>query len=292
MNLNWNYENPTQPMIHGRNLSQTSGSIIGKALLYFYGTTLTSGGTTGVSGPTTDTIKMYDLTRATPTSIYDNQTTGAVVHPNVIYKAWGDPDSTRAYFVGCSLEILLQVPLAINWNYFYVSLSNDIPALTWSAEFDRSTTFEIQRSYDGSNFSIINTVPSEAGRTEYKFNDDLVNANALVVYYRIKATQISGEEKYTQVKTIRFNNKPGTILMAPNPFTNNFIINYTTGERETITIKMFNGSGQLKLMKNVIVNNGNNSINITEAARFANGIYVLQVSGVNNKISTIKVIKH
>ena len=54
---------------------------------------------------------------------------------------------------------------------------------------------------------------------------------------------------------------------------------------------MFNSSGQLKLMKNITVNNGNNRINMTEAARFASGIYVIHVSKGYNIISSGTIIK-
>jgi len=292
INLNWNYENSTQPMIHGRNFTQTGGSLTGHALMYFYGTTTQSGAltVTGTSGVTTDTIKMNDLSRVNTTVFYDPPQAGTV-YPNAIYNAWGVPDSTRAYFVGCSVEISLEIPLAISWNYFYVTLNDNIPELTWSAEFDRNTTFEIQRSYDGTNFSAIKILPSEAGRSEYKFNDNLVNNQAPVAYYRIKATQISGEEKYTQIRMVRFSSKPGAIYMAPNPFTSNFIINYQATEKEMITIRMFNVSGQQQLVKNVAVNSGINSINITEAAQVPKGIYIIQVSNGYKMISSGKIVK-
>jgi hypothetical protein len=290
--VNWNFDNPTQAMIHGKNYTQSgAGTLTGKGWLYFYGTTSQTGGVTGTAGVTTDTLKMYDISRINTSVFYDPPPPGGTVYPNAIYNAWGVPDSTRAYFVGCSVEIIMEVPLAISWNYFFVTLDNNIPELTWSAEFDRSTTFEIQRSYDGTNFSAIKVLPSELGRSDYKFDDELINSQAPVAYYRIKATQLSGEEKYTQIRMVRFSNKPGAIYMAPNPFTNNFIISYQAAEKEMLTIRIFNVSGQQKLVKNVSVNNGINNINITEAAQFAKGIYVIQVCSRNNIISSSKIIK-
>ena len=66
---------------------------------------------------------------------------------------------------------------------------------------------------------------------------------------------LNGEEKYSLVRVVRFGNNPMVSMQTvPNPFVNNFIINYTAAERETITIRMFNVNGQQMLMKNVIVN--------------------------------------
>ena len=278
------------PMIHGRDLIHTGGTITGKGYLYFYGsTTKSGGGITGAPGVTSDTLKMNDISRGSITQFYDAQT--PTVYPNAIYEVWGVPDSTRVYNVACSIEIVLEVPLAINWNSFIVDLTDNIPVLNWSAEFGSGVVFEIQRSYDGRNFSAIKELPYETGQSEYEYKDRMVNTQAPIVYYRIKATEISGIEKYTQTRTVKFSNKPGSIYTAPNPFTNNFVINYKAAEKETITIRMFNVSGQQMLVKNVTVNNGNNNINITEAAQLAKGIYVIQVSKGYTMISSGKIIK-
>ena len=282
----------TTPMIHGRSyFHSTGGTMTGPALLYFYGTTSITGGTIGVPGVTTDTIKMYDVTRTQPTQIMDVQS-GGIRYPNYIYNAWGVPDSNKVYLLGCSIEIILESPLPIKWNYFLVNLFNNVPVLTWSAEYERGTTFEIQRSYNGSSFHGLKDVPSDFGRSEYKYDDLLVNNQVPVVFYRIKATQLNGEVKYSPTRIVRFNSKKGVFInTVPNPFTNSFIINYNAVEKETITVRMFNVSGQQKLAKAFIVNSGNNSINITEAAKLANGLYVIQVSNGDNIISTSKIIK-
>jgi len=282
----------TTPMIHGRNYTHsTGGTMTGPCLLYFYGTTTMTGGTIGVPGVTADTIKMYDVTRTTPPNIFDVQS-GGTRHPNFIYNAWGVPDSNKVYLLGCSIEVILESPLPIKWNYFFVNLADKIPALTWSAEFSRGTVFNIQRSYDGTNYHTIEYMPSESGRSEYSYNDQLVNTNAPLVYYRIKAKELDGEEKYSPVRVVRFGNNPTVSLQtAPNPFTNSFMINYHAAEKETITIRMLNVSGQQKLTKTATVNNGDNRINITEAASLAKGVYIIQVSNGNNKISSAKVVK-
>lgn len=283
----------TTPMIHGRNYTHSGvGTMTGPALLYFYGTTTMTGGTMGVDVATADTIKMYDITRTTPPNIFDVQS-GGIRHPNVIYNAWGIPDSTRNYLLGCSIEVILETPLPIKWNYFRVNLSNNnIPALSWSAEYDRGTTFEIQRSYNGSSFHAIKDVQSEIGRSEYKYDDMLVNNQVPVVFYRIKAKQLNGEILYSPIRIVRFNSKKGVFInTVPNPFQNTFTINYNAVEKEMILVRIFNVSGQQKLAKSVLVSSGNNSINITEAANFANGLYVVQVTSGDNIISISKIIK-
>ncbi len=281
----------TTPMIQARNFTQTGGSITGPCLMYFEGPTSVSGGTIGILGATTDTIKVYDITRTNPPNIFDVQAANTV-RPNVIYNAWGVPDPTRNYLLGCSIEVILETPLPIKWNYFHVNLSNNIPALTWSADYKRGTTFEIQRSYNGTSFHAIKDVQSEIGRSEYKYNDVLVNNQVPVVFYRIKATELGGAVTYSPIRIVRFNSKKGVFInTVPNPFKNSFTINYNAVDKEMITVRLFNVSGQQKLAKSVMVSSGNNSIDITEAANFANGLYVIQISNADNIISTSKIIK-
>lgn len=283
----------TPPITHGRNflLSGTTAQMIGPARLYFYGTTSQTGGTIGVSGVTADTIKMYDITRTQPTQIFDVQS-GGTRYPNVIYNAWGAPDSLRNYLFGCSFEIFQEIPLAITWNYFYVNLSNNIPVLNWAADYEPGTVFEIQRSYDGVHFQPIKNVAAENGRSEYFYDDRLVNTHSAVVYYRIKAIGLNGAAKYSEIRTVRFRNDQGILIYtSPNPFTSNFTIDFIATEKEMITIRMFNINGQQNLAKTVMVNKGNNIINITEAARLASGVYVMQVSNEHTILSTNKIIK-
>ena len=277
-------------IIHGRSLNHTGGTVTGSGYLYFYGSTIQTGGTTGAAGVTTDTLKMNDITRVNTTIFYDAQ--APTVYSNAIYNAWGVPDSVRGYVTGCSPEIILaEVPLAINWNSFEVNLNNNIPLLNWSAEFVQGTVFEIQRSYDGRNFSTIHDMPYEVSQSAYEYKDRMVNTQAPIVYYRIMSVEIGGVEKYTQTRIVKFNYKQGSIHTVPNPFTNNFIINYRSAGRGAITIRMFNVSGQQMLIKNVVVNDGDNNINITEAAQLAKGIYVVQVSKGSHMISSGKIIK-
>jgi hypothetical protein len=285
------------PIIQGTNFLQSGNGINGNGILtgsgnlYFTGTTTQTGGNTGTAGITSDTLKMYDLSRGSTTTFYEGAV-GGIVNSNAIYSAWGTPDPDIVYLVGCSVEIIMEVPLAIKWNYFYVTLNNDIPALSWSAEYDPGTTFEIQRSYDGTNFYNIKAVASEVGRSDYKHDDNTVNTKAPIVYYRIKASEPSGETKYSETRIVRFANKQGAITYtAPNPFTSNFTLTYHAAEKEMLTIRLFNVGGQQKLVKNVMVNNGSNSIRINEAANLASGIYFIQVSSGEKVISSSKIIK-
>jgi hypothetical protein len=187
---------------------------------------------------------------------------------------------------------MMDIPLAVNWNYFEVTLNDNVPNINWSADYQQGTVFEIQRSYDGRNFSKIKIVSSEAGRSTYGYDDIFVNNQQAVAFYRIKSIEVSGAEKFTPVRTVKFNNKGNSLAYtAPNPFKNSFIINYKAAENEMITIRMFNVNGQQKMVKVVSINKGANTITIPDAERFASGIYIIQITNSHNQVSTSKVVK-
>ena len=281
---------PMPPIIHGKSYKQSGGAVTGPALMYFTSTSI-SGGTIGVTGATADTIKMNDTTRASPSTIFDSQAAGTV-RPNVIYNAWGVPDSLRTYLTGCSVEILMEIPLAVNWRSFEVILVNEIPNLIWSAEFDKQTIFEIERSYDGRHFSKIDQVSAIEGKKDYRYNDKSVNTQSRVAYYRINAFELGSDPKYSRIKLVRFDKSVITSMqIVPNPFRNNFNIFYNSAEEGNITIRIFNISGQQKLVRRTAVNKGNNIIDIAEASQLASGMYILQVIDNQNKVSTAKLIK-
>ena len=276
--------------IHGATLNNT-GTITGSGFLYFTGNTSTTNlGTTGVLGITTDTIKIYDVTRTNSSTVYDNQT--GIVYPNTIYKVFTAPDSTSVYLAGCAIELMSEIPLAVNWNYFYLSVSNSIPTLDWSANYDAGTIFEVQRSYNGVDFTTIKTMSTEHSKSQYSCTDAQVDATRGIAYYRIKAIEPTGIEKYSETRTTRFTTKTGiTIQTAPNPFTSDITIHYQSAENGIITIRVLNLVGQQQLIRQVPVQASTNSITLTEAAKLAKGMYVVQVTRDNKLVAAEKIIK-
>jgi hypothetical protein len=199
-------------------------------------------------------------------------------------------------FASCSSQFISLASgvgiLPITWNYFTASLINDIPVLDWSAEHDPGTVYEVQRSYDNTNFVTIATIAAEANKTIYQYQDKKASNNKTVIYYRIKGVEPTGDQKFTQVKIIKnINSKTLSILVSPNPFTSQFTINYQTTTKEQLAIKIYNGIGQLNASKTINVTNGNNQVTIAEAAQFSRGIYVIEISNGTSIISTQKIVK-
>ena len=265
------------------------GTINGKGYYYFTGSTYNSG-TVGISGITSDTIKIYDATRTNAPSVFDAQF--GTVRPNAIFSSFPAPDTTFAYSSCGATYMSMMAVLPVKWNYFYINLSNNTPVISWSSEQEPGVYFEIERSYDGINFSGISLVGSEMAKTNYSYDDRTANAQAALVYYRIKTIELSGTQTFSQTKTIRFSNKQGvTIQTTPNPFTSQFSINYTAEEKGILVIKVYSMTGQLHATKSVSINKGFNSITVTEIASLAKGIYMAQLISHNQLIASEKIVK-
>ena len=268
-----------------------TGTIQGSGYMHFTGTTTTTGmGTTGIAGATTDTLRMYDASRASLATIYDNQS--GIVHPNVLFSQFTELDSNRAYIGGCSMEMVSQIPLAVDWNYFTATVKSQIPVLDWSAKADAGTVFEVQRSYNGREFYSISQVRSEIVVGNYQFNDVSANTKSAVIYYRIMAIDATGEKKYSATRSVKFG-APQSLSMttSPNPFTSNLTLTYQSTEPGVVSIRIFDMNGQQHLIKNVNVNSGSNTIQLTEVARLPKGVYMVQLTGGNKVLNAEKIIK-
>ncbi|MBS1575028.1 MAG: T9SS type A sorting domain-containing protein [Bacteroidetes bacterium] len=286
-------------IINGANAKMKSvtftnyGTFTGSGYLYFTGVT-TGSGSFGVAGITTDTIRVYDVTRSNPSTIFDNQ--WGTVRPNVKYAVFAAPDTTNSILASCSSQYASSLSgisiLPITWNYFYANLINEIPVLDWSAQFDPGTYYEVQRSYDNTNFVSVATIAAETNKTIYKYEDTKADNSKQVIYYRIKGIEPTGEEKFTAIRVIkRANSNNRSVVVSPNPFTSRFSINYETIAKSSLTIRIYNNMGQMTVSKTVNATAGFNQFTITEAAQFPKGIYIVEISEEMKVISAQKIVK-
>ncbi len=264
------------------------GTIRGAGYFYFTGNTI-GGGNIGTAGNTSDTIRVYDVTRSNPNTIFDSHNSN--VYPNVKYQVFSAPDTLNASIGACAPETAT-LPLAVKWNYFLVNLSNNVPVLEWSAQLDNSTNFEVQRSYDGNNFSTIAVVLSAEEMQKYQYADQQVNTQVKVVYYRIRAVEPSGYVKFSDVRSVRFANTTNTtVQVTPNPFTSQFSIGYTAAARENVQIRVINLSGQVMVTRSATMNAGFNSLTVTEASSLTKGMYLVQIVSENRVVASEKLLK-
>ena len=89
------------------------------------------------------------------------------------------------------------------------------PRLWWQEDADNEAGFSIERSPDAANWQVIGAV--EANGTNYTDNSALVDQR---YYYRVRATNVSGASRYSNLATAR---RQGTTLFAGGTLTANTV---------------------------------------------------------------------
>jgi adhesin HecA-like repeat protein len=280
--------NTANGKIKARNLTNY-GTLRGSGYYYFTGATYNSG-TVGITGSTTDSIRFFDATRTNASTIFDVQY--GTVRSNAVFRNFPAPDTIGAY-PSCGMRYMSsQVVLPVKWHSFVVNLSDNTPVLNWTSEQEAGTNFQIERSYNGSDYITLATIASVIGQSSYGYSDRYVNTDVKNVYYRIKAIEINGSSKLSETKIVRFTTPQDlTIHTSPNPFTSQFTINYQSTEKGTVAIHVYSMNGKLIAARRIAVSKGLNATTVTELASAVPGIYLVQMSANNKLIGTEKVVK-
>jgi hypothetical protein len=101
---------------------------------------------------------------------------------------------------------------------------------------------------------------------------------------------LMGQENFRSLNNHNFKSpeKSGTLSISPNPSQCEFVINYKTEQTGPFTLKIFNATGQLILLRHYKYFSGE----LTEAIdlkEFPAGIYILQIA-ISRQTETRKLI--
>jgi hypothetical protein len=181
-----------------------------------------------------------------------------------------------------NVNILSTLPL--NLRDFRVTNDNGHAKITWVTEAESNTSrFEIERSQDGTNFQLLSSLPAAGNNPGINYYNylDLTPAQG-INYYRLKLINLDGTVTVYEVRTIRFDTVVPPVILMRNPARNRqvgFILN-STG-KFTATIYDLQG----RRIKERIINNNFPSQYIIDAGEIADGIYLLNISGQDQKYS-------
>ncbi|MEO8961357.1 MAG: T9SS type A sorting domain-containing protein [Ginsengibacter sp.] len=199
-----------------------------------------------------------------------------------------------AGYKGSSYVTLPTVVLPIKLSGFSANNKDGDAILNWSVEnLDaQSSSFEIEKSLNGTNFENIGAVnlSSNTGNN-YSFTDRNVNVSdpATVVYYRLKMLDKDGQFTYSEIKNIRLYDKGLNISLYPNPTMSSSKLNLNLDNPGVVRISITNILG--KQVRQIEFNGlkGFNQKNI-DLSGISAGSYMIKVQ-INNSIQTIPVIK-
>lgn len=148
--------------------------------------------------------------------------------------------------------------------------------------------YTVERSLNGMNFGNISNNIAATGNALYSWTD--VNPNHGVNFYRIKAIDVSGQPKYTNVVKVVIGS-PGSISINPNPVVGGKInlqfVNEAAGKYE---INLYNSSGQL-IFNSTINHIGGSSTQIIKLpSTLGEGVYQAEIGKPDSSKEVQKIV--
>ena len=189
--------------------------------------------------------------------------------------------------------------LPVELIYFKAKLDENIVKLSWATASELNNDyFTIERSSDGIHFEEI-LRQKGAGNNTFTLYYSAEDVNPLngYNYYRLKQTDYDGHFTYSDVETIKFKVKAEEepdlkiISVAPNPFSENFNINFTSKKAMEIDIMLINSNGQMVAKNKIQTTEGFNTYEFTDNYNLNIGVYFLYIVYDGQKI-TQKIIKY
>ncbi len=145
-------------------------------------------------------------------------------------------------------------------------------------ENDSYDTFVVERSVNGTDFQLVNTIKNNSSSNQQKYVYKDARINAPLVYYRIKGISRQGAVSYSKIEKLKNTHKQ-ELRVYPNPVTN-FTINieFLSSVNENVSITLYGTKGE-KLYYNQINPRGNRVISFKVPNYFdVQTLYILNIS--------------
>jgi len=170
-------------------------------------------------------------------------------------------------------------PLATKLLNFDAALQDNKVKLNWTAAEETGIySYEIERSTDNTNWSVIDAVKAHDAAGNYNYQAVDNNPRKGTSYYRLKIIESTGMNRYSIIKAIKFNEFNASFTIAPNPANEKTKLLIDINESREATIEIFNMQGKMIYSKMQRVNSGANSIELTLTEAFTSGTYIVKTS--------------
>jgi hypothetical protein len=179
---------------------------------------------------------------------------------------------------------LVNVVLPVNLTAFNAQKNGNSGLLQWQTATEvNAAYYNVERSYDGINFTTISKVNAKGQASNtYTFND-ASGLSSTNTYYRLKIVDNNGNFKYSSV--VRLANGQGIkVSVFPNPASEVVTV---SGLKANDNIKLLSIDGKLLLQQNA---SGAQSM-IVNIAKYKPGTYILQVKN-DAEVSQQKIVKY
>lgn len=192
--------------------------------------------------------------------------------------------------------------LPVRLSDFYASINEDQEVnIRWKTNFEQgSDRFEIERSFDGSNFEKVGYVKAagnSSGKLSYNYDDRKLKSsvsNKKDVYYRLRMVDVNNRAELSKVLVVRvFKTKTTEMIsVSPNPVMNDITVQVQLKENSYVVMKIANSNGTEVARKSIRANKGLNILPLDGTSKLSSGIYMLEVIINSNERMTTKLIKN
>ncbi len=192
----------------------------------------------------------------------------------------GDASGNHGGFDYWIVKLSSDFTLPIQLISFTGTLDNSIAKLNWqSGTEDNFKQYELAKSTDGKNFTIIATIAAKGSNSDYTYT---TLQKESVAFYRLKITDIDAKFTYSKVVSLTQNAASVSIKISPIPAHDVVTI---TGAENFATVQFIDVNGRIIKQFGKMQDN---SFPVTDLAK---GVYFIRlVSGNDSRI--FKIIKY
>ncbi len=187
--------------------------------------------------------------------------------------------------------------LIVKFTSFSATKKDNDALLNWSVvnESANAKMYEVERSVDGANFEKINSItPLNNGSSSNVYNIKDENLSAIknngLIYYRIKQIDQDGKFTYSEIRSVKTNDKSGGLQVYPNPVKDFTTVRVEAQDAAQTTLLLMNAEGKQIQSLPMNLQKGLNAKKI-DLSNVAAGTYLLkaEIAGETKTISLIKL---
>ncbi|MEO5564858.1 MAG: T9SS type A sorting domain-containing protein [Chitinophagaceae bacterium] len=182
--------------------------------------------------------------------------------------------------------------LPVKWSSFNTQCLGGTVRISWKTEQEQNTSsFIIQRSDDGRNWTRIATLPAAGNSNSsllYTYTDPQLVAGT--IYYQVQQQDFDGRLTVSPV----LSNNCGALeelKVFPNPVLNDCRVSLQLDRGGALNMRLFDSKGALVFTRSESVQSGNNQF-LLRLGNLAKGIYTLMVIRPDGILRVVKIEKN
>jgi hypothetical protein len=220
-------------------------------------------------------------------SIGDGNLAGTPI-PAVAVDFDNNPRNASTPYMGAD-EATVALPITVS--YFAGQRQGNVHLLTWRASCSTNTTFTVERSANGRNFSSIGSINATPLDCANPFNFTDSRPLEGINYYRLKMSGVDGKITYSIIVAL-INRQSGfeIIALQPTLASNVTYLNISSTKSTAVNVRIFDLNGRLVQQLAQQVSNGSTLLPV-DISQLASGLYYVTGSTADGYSKTFRFVK-